>query len=151
MITGMKIQVKDLLSFSELSLDLSSTKFYSVIGENGAGKTSFVELISIILYGRYSKGVDKKAIIRYGQDKGYGVFECIKDNDTFVIRREYGNKEGCTIHKNGESITAGSLLDTQRVIDSIFGGYDLFTAVSLYSQENFEPFIASQDAEKRGY
>lgn len=150
MITGMKIQVKDLLSFSELSLDLSSTKFYSVIGENGAGKTSFVELISIILYGRYSKGVDKKAIIRYGQDKGYGVFECIKDNDTFVIRREYGNKEGCTIHKNGESITAGSLLDTQKVIDGIFGGYDLFTAVSLYSQENFEPFIASQDAEKKG-
>jgi len=85
MITGMKIQVKDLLSFSELSLDLSSTKFYSVIGENGAGKTSFFELISIILYGRYSKGVDKKAIIRYGQDKGYGVeVEGVKVKEVMV-------------------------------------------------------------------
>jgi DNA repair exonuclease SbcCD ATPase subunit/DNA repair exonuclease SbcCD nuclease subunit len=110
-----------------------------IIGANGLGKSSIVDIILFTLFKKFSRGTGNDALnIRY--DKGYAKLSVDLNGEIYQIIRTLNlNKEDVKIIKNNVDITASSKIETDSLIKKIFGNYEdmIMTSIILQVGQNF--------------
>lgn len=110
-----------------------------IIGTNGLGKSSIVDVILFTLFKKFSRGTGNDALnIRY--DKGFGKLTVDLNGEIYQITRSlHLNKEDVKMTKNNIDITCSSKLETDNEIKKIFGNYEdmIMTSIILQVGQNF--------------
>jgi DNA repair exonuclease SbcCD ATPase subunit len=131
----------------ETTLTLSSNEVRLFIGENGSGKTSFVDAIIWALYGRSISAVDDIVNRETKKDCKVELNFTVSIDDYAIIRyrahTEHGNK--LLLFKNGENISRRIMSDTQDLIEEIIQiQYHAMVSSTLYSSELYISFLRAK-------
>jgi DNA repair exonuclease SbcCD ATPase subunit/DNA repair exonuclease SbcCD nuclease subunit len=111
----------------------------SLIGPNGVGKSSFLDIVLLILFNRLTHG-NKNEILTHGHNHGYIkiVLDANDNADVYQIEHVWfpGGKEFLRLYKNGVNISCPTMRDTSALIeDTIVGSFHVFENTVLAEQE----------------
>jgi DNA repair exonuclease SbcCD ATPase subunit len=119
-----------------------------IIGNNGLGKSSIIDIILFTLYNKFSRGEGKEALnIRH--DHGKSILKLELNNIEYIIKRNINNNNSYVkLLENGKDITEDGKIRTEKKIIELFGTYDdmIMTSVILQVGSNF---IDIDDKEKK--
>ena len=154
MIHFKKLRYKNILStgnvFTELQLDRSPNTI--VVGENGAGKSSFIDALCFVLFNKPFRDIKKNQLLNSINQKDLLV------EITFNIGQiEYEVKRGIKpnvfeIYKNGTLLNQpGSSRDYQETLEgSILKlNYKSFTQIVVLGNASFTPFMQLKSYDRR--
>ena len=154
MIHFKKLRYKNILStgnvFTELELDRSPNTI--VVGENGAGKSSFIDALCFVLFNKPFRDIKKNQLLNSINQKDLLV------EITFNIGQiEYEVKRGIKpnvfeIYKNGTLLNQpGSSRDYQETLEgSILKlNYKSFTQIVVLGNASFTPFMQLKSYDRR--
>lgn len=138
-ITFETLQLKNFRCHEDEEFSFSPNRFVSVVGSNGAGKTSlFVDSILWALFDETSKGLTGDSIIRKKSKKDCSVILSFKiDDDEYEIRnyRKHSDfKNGKYIYKNGEDISPPTKKELNEFIENLIMPKQIFVNSLLFSQ-----------------
>lgn len=146
------IKMKNFLSYEDEEFDFSNITSATVVGENGAGKSSFcTDSITWALYGMGSKGGanDIGNYVTTGADSCTVEFVFELNKNIYKVIRSYSVKKSkntvnlFTINADGDEIpiSAGKTRDTQKYIEALLKmTYKTFTASSMICQNKSNEF-----------
>lgn len=157
------IEIQNFLSIKNINFILHDRGLVLIQGKNlddnnfdsnGAGKTSFIEALSWVLFGKTVKGLKGDEVIHNKVKKNCSVKLSFTDDDNnnyFICRyrKDKVNKNSVLVYKNDVELTGKSDKDTTEYIETLFQmNYEVFTATLLYSSHSFK-FTSSSDAEMK--
>jgi len=154
LITFKCIRYKNILStgnaFTEI--DFLRNKTTLVIGENGAGKSTMLDALSFVLYGKPFRKINKPQLINSVNEKGLIVeVEFDVGKSSYLIRR--GIKPGIfEIHQNGNLISQqASVRDYQDYLEKniLKMNHKSFSQVVVLGSSTFVPFMQLSAAQRR--
>lgn len=132
--------------------------FTRIVGENGAGKSTVIDLLSWVYYGKTIRKMKQTSIINRTIDKDcYGESEFIA-NDGFKYKVERGMKpEIFKIYRADENGDYGQPLsksaakkDYQAELDSILGqSFDMFKQIIIFSVTRTNEKFLDMSAQKK--
>jgi Kyanoviridae SbcC-like subunit of palindrome specific endonuclease len=150
------VRWKNLLStgnaWTEVRLD--SCPMTLIVGENGAGKSTFIEAIFFGLFGKPFRAINKPQLVNSINQKGLLVeVDFFSGQNTFTVRR--GIKPSIfEIVKNGETIDQdASVKDYQDYLEKMVLGFNhrsLSQIVTLGSS-SYVPFMQLQPQQRREF
>lgn len=149
-----KLRYQNLLStgnqFTEIFLNKSKSTL--VVGENGAGKSSFIEALTFALYGRPFRNINKPQLVNSITGKGLLVeLEFSVNNKEYLIRR--GMKPNVfEVYQNGKLINQNAdIREYQDMLEkSILKlNYKSFSQVVVLGSANFVPFMQLSAMQRR--
>ena len=154
MITFYKIRYKNILStgnaFTEI--DLTRNKSTLIIGENGAGKSTILDALSFVLYGKPFRKINKPQLVNSINESGLLVeieFETGKSN--YKIRR--GIKPGVfEVFQNDKLIPQNaSIRDYQDFLEKniLKMNHKSFSQVVVLGSSTFVPFMQLSAQQRR--
>ena len=154
MITFYKIRYKNILStgnaFTEI--DLTRNKSTLIIGENGAGKSTILDALSFVLYGKPFRKINKPQLVNSINESGLLVeieFESGKSN--YKIRR--GIKPGVfEVFQNDKLIPQNaSIRDYQDFLEKniLKMNHKSFSQVVVLGSSTFVPFMQLSAMQRR--
>ena len=148
-----KIRWKNLISYGKTwtEMNLDSNLTVNIIGENGAGKSVFVEAVFIALTGKPLRKIRKEQAVNFKNKKN-----CLVELTVQAGKHNYLIKRGIkpsvfTIDKDGVPIDESSMMmDTQTYLEMVLG----FTKKNLkntiiMSTTDYTPFLRLPAADKR--
>jgi len=146
MILFEKIRWKNLLStgnhFTEVELNKDSTTL--IIGTNGAGKSTILDALCFVLYGKAFRKINKNQLINTTNEKGTLVEIEFNVNKT-EWKVERGIKPNIfKIHRNGEELDQkASANDQQKWLEQnvLKMNYKSFTQIVILGSSTFVPFM----------
>jgi len=154
LITFKKIRYKNILStgnaFTEI--DLLRNKTTLIIGENGAGKSTVLDALSFVLYGKPFRKINKPQLLNSVNQKGLIVeIELAVGKKEYMIRR--GIKPNIfEIHQNGNLINqTASIRDYQDFLEKniLKMNHKSFSQVVVLGSSTFVPFMQLTAAQRR--
>jgi len=154
LITFKCIRYKNILStgnaFTEI--DFIRNKTTLVIGENGAGKSTMLDALSFVLYGKPFRKINKPQLINSVNEKGLIVeVEFDAGNSSYMVRR--GIKPGIfEIYQNGNLISQqASVRDYQDYLEKniLKMNHKSFSQVVVLGSSTFVPFMQLTAAQRR--
>lgn len=105
------VEVKNWKTFTEATLNVELSGLTGIVGQNGSGKSSFVDAILWCLFGAQPKGVTKGALRRRKADK--------KTDETFVKVTFLHAGQTVEVFRRmkgkNDTVTAGTFLDGNEV------------------------------------
>ncbi len=154
MILFKKVRYKNFLStgniFTEIPLNENATTL--IVGENGAGKSTFLDAITFSLFGKPFRNINKPQLVNSINEK-----DCIVEVEFSIGKKEYKVIRG--IKPNVfEIYVDGSLLnqdakakDYQDHLEKIIlkMNYKSFTQIVILGSTNFTPFMQLSAADRR--
>lgn len=151
------LKAENFLSYSKVDLDLSSVSLAAIVGENGAGKSSLLDMLTWGLYGngRYPLIDD---YIRQGAQQATleTVFELGGETYRVVRTRsnkgrgkttlEFAKKEGA-----GWKPLSGTIVSEtqQRIIDTIRLDYNTFVSTCFILQKQSDKLTSATPGERK--
>ena len=154
MITFKCIRYKNILStgnaFTEI--DFLRNKTTLIIGENGAGKSTVLDALSFVLYGKPFRKINKPQLINSVNEKGLIVeVEFDVGKSSYMVRR--GIKPGVfEIYQNGNLVSQqASVRDYQDFLEKtvIKMNHKSFSQVVVLGSSTFVPFMQLTAAQRR--
>ena len=154
MITFKKLRYQNLLStgnqFTEL--DLNRNKSTLVVGENGAGKSTFIEALTFALYGRPFRNINKPQLMNAITGKNLLVeLEFSIGKKDYMIRR--GIKPAVfEIWQNGQMLNqnAGARDDQEYLEKHILKlNFKSFSQIVVLGSANYVPFMQLPAMQRR--
>jgi len=155
------LYAKNFMSFHEVEYTFPESGLFFVGGEihsraisnsNGAGKSALFEALCWGLYGKTIRDTKVDNIINRSVGKNCVagvVFQKGEDNYTiFRFRNDDENENEVRLMKNDKDITAGSLRDTQTVVDDALGMNWLVFSTAVIFGEMARRFTETTGAEK---
>lgn len=110
-----------------------------IIGNNGLGKSSIVDIILFTLYNKFSRGEGKEALnIRH--EHGKSILKIELNNIEYIIKRSINNnKTEIKLLENGKDISEDGKIRTDKKIIELFGTYEdmIMTSIILQVGNNF--------------
>lgn len=155
------LSIQNFLSIKNIELDLSNRGLMLLQGRNldndslnnnGAGKSSIIEALIYVLYGRTIRGLKGDTVVHKIPGKNMKIcLELVDDNkDTYQIvrhRLHSVNKNKSLLFKNGKDITPLSESEfNDHIVNLVQADFLTFTSSVLYSAESFK-FTSATDAE----
>jgi DNA repair exonuclease SbcCD ATPase subunit len=154
MILFQKIRWKNLLStgnhFTEVSLDKDQTTL--IIGTNGAGKSTVLDALCFVLYGKAFRKINKNQLINTTNEKGTVVEIEFNVNGTEwkVVRSIKPNN--FEIYKDKEFLDQShSAIDQQKWLEQnvLKMNYRSFTQIVILGSSSFVPFMQLPSSSRR--
>jgi DNA repair exonuclease SbcCD ATPase subunit len=136
--------------FIEIQLNRSPSTL--IVGPNGAGKSTMIDALSMVLFDKPFRNVNKKQLVNSINNKDC-VVECeFKSGSTqYLIRR--GIKPNVfEIHVDGKLLNQDSkTLDYQHYLENqiLKFGYKAFTQVIVVGKASYVPFMDLKAADRR--
>ena len=154
MILFEKIRWKNLLStgnhFTEVELNKDSTTL--IIGTNGAGKSTILDALCFVLYGKAFRKINKAQLINTTNEKGTVVEIEFSVNQT-EWKVERGIKPNTfKIWRNGEELDQkASANDQQKWLEQnvLKMNYKSFTQIVILGSSTFVPFMQLPTSSRR--
>ncbi len=154
MILFEKIRWKNFLStgnqFTEVELNKNSTTL--IVGNNGAGKSTILDALCFVLFGKAFRKINKPQLINSTNEKDCLVEIELKIGSTdWMIRR--GIKPNIfEIYRNGSVLDqSSSAIDQQKYLEQsiLKMNYKSFTQIVILGSSNFVPFMQLSAASRR--
>ena len=129
-------------SFNEVFLDRYDTTLIS--GENGAGKSTMLDALTFVLYGKSFRGINIKNLVNSvnERDSVVEVEFTISKNEYRIVR---GQKPKIfEIHKNGELMNQDAKVkDYQQILEDqiLKMSFKAFCQVVILGSSNYVPFM----------
>ena len=154
MITFESVRYKNFLStgnvFTEIKLNENSTTL--IVGENGAGKSTFLDAITFGLFGKPFRSVNKPQLVNSINEK-----ECIVEILFHIGKRSYKIIRGIKpnvfeIYVDGELLNQDARAkDYQDQLEKniLKMNYKSFTQIVILGSTNFTPFMQLSAADRR--
>lgn len=150
-----KVRGKNFFSLGNafVELDFTKSKRTVIVGTNGMGKSSLLNMVSFVLFGKTIKPVTKPQIVNSINGKNCVCeVEFTENGHSYLVRR--GIKPNVF-----EIFDDGVLLDQSLVGDyqdhleqKIIGcSFRTFMQTSIISIENYKPFMSLKPAERREF
>ena len=129
-----RVIAKDLFSWAYLNILFDTDSTYSIVGENGSGKSSMFEIITWVLFKKSSK---KNVKSDFGKTNGWGRIELFNGENTICITRKTDKPTEIVL-----GIEPYTEVIEQEQLDNIIGcNYDTFMASSFISQKRISAFV----------
>ena len=154
MITFKKISWKNFLSTGnhpiEVKLDEESTTL--IIGANGAGKSTILDALTFVLYGKSFRKISKSQLINTTNEKNceVNIEFSVNSTDWKIVR---GIKPNIfKISKNGEELDQSShVADQQKWLEQnvLKMNYKSFTQIVILGSSTFVPFMQLPTSSRR--
>ena len=154
MILFEKIRWRNFLStgqhFTEVDLNKNSTTL--IVGNNGAGKSTILDALCFVLFGKSFRKINKSQLINTTNEKDCLVEIELKIGSTdWMIRR--GIKPNIfEIYRNGSVLDqSSSAIDQQKYLEQsiLKMNYKSFTQIVILGSSNFVPFMQLTAASRR--
>ena len=154
MILFEKISWKNFLSTGnhKITVDLNENSTTLIIGSNGTGKSTILDALTFVLYGRPFRKISKSQLVNATNEKDCLVEIEFRVNNTDwkVIR---GFKPSIfKITRNGEELDqSSSQLDQQKWLEKnvLKMNYKSFTQIVILGSSTFVPFMQLQSTSRR--
>jgi len=150
-----KLRWQNLLStgnqFTEVLLNKSKSTL--IVGENGAGKSTILDALSFVLYGKPFRNINKPQLLNSITGKGLLVeIEFSIGNKEYMIRR--GIKPGIfEVYQNGNLINQNSdVREYQDMLEKTIlkMNHKSFGQIVVLGSANYVPFMQLNAGERRG-
>ena len=154
MITFKKISWKNFLSTGnhpiEVKLDENSTTL--IVGANGTGKSTILDALTFVLYGKSFRKINKSQLINTTNEKNCEVnIEFLVNSTNWKIVR--GIKPNIfKISKNGEELNqSANVNDQQKWLEQnvLKMNYKSFTQIVILGSSTFVPFMQLPTSSRR--
>lgn len=154
MIFFKKIKFKNFLStgnyFTELNLCGNSSTL--VIGTNGAGKSTMLDALCFVLFGKAFRNINKPQLVNSINQK-----DCLVECEFSIGKREYRIVRGIKpsvfeIHLDGQLINQeAASKDYQEILEKqiLKLNYKSFTQIVILGSASFVPFMQLSSADRR--
>jgi exonuclease SbcC len=150
-----QLTLHNFFSYHSACLDFSGLHTACICGENGAGKSSLLEAISWVVWGK-SRASSEDDIIRIGETDAWVdfVFQC--QEQIFRIKRSHRRGQSSSLEfqiQTGQgfrSITAKGLRATQQqIIEQLKLDYDTFLSSAYLRQGRADEFMVKKPAQRK--
>ena len=154
MITFEKIRFKNFLSYgnSFTEIDLNKHKDTLVIGENGAGKSTFLDALSYALYMKPFRKVNNPQLVNSINKKHLFVeVEFKVGGNHYKVCRGHAPRK-FEVYQNGELLNQEAhTKDYQKILEQqiLKMNYKSFTQIVVLGSRNFVPFMQLKTADRR--
>jgi DNA repair exonuclease SbcCD ATPase subunit len=149
-----KVRYKNFLStgniFTEIPLNENATTL--IVGENGAGKSTFLDAITFSLFGKPFRNINKPQLVNSVNEK-----ECLVEVEFDIGKKSYKVIRGIKpnvfeIYCDGELLNQDAKAkDYQDHLEKIIlkMNYKSFTQIVILGSTNFTPFMQLSAADRR--
>ncbi|MHA2023149.1 MAG: AAA family ATPase, partial [Candidatus Thorarchaeota archaeon] len=154
MITFKKITWQNFLSTGNhpTTVELDQEQTTLIIGSNGAGKSTILDALTFVLYGKSFRKINKAQLINSTNDKG-----CLVDIEFDVNSVNWKIKRGIKpnifkLYRNDEELDQShSALDQQKWLEQnvLKMNYKSFTQIVILGSSTFVPFMQLPIASRR--
>ena len=154
MIFFSKVRYKNFLStgnvFTEIDLGEHSTTL--IVGENGAGKSTFLDAITFALFGKPFRNINKPQLVNSINEK-----DCVVEIEFTIGKVNYKVVRGIKpnvfeIYVNGDLLNQDAKAkDYQDYLEKVIlkMNYKSFTQIVILGSTNFTPFMQLSAADRR--
>ncbi len=154
MILFKKVRYKNFLStgnvFTEISLNENTTTL--IVGENGAGKSTFLDAITFSLFGKPFRNINKPQLVNSINEK-----DCVVEIEFKIGKTNYKVVRGIKpntfeIYVNGDLLNQDAKAkDYQDYLEKVIlkMNYKSFTQIVILGSTNFTPFMQLSAADRR--
>ena len=154
MIIFEKIKWKNFLStgnaFTEVELNKTSSTL--ILGDNGAGKSTILDALTFVLFGKPFRSVNKNQLINSVNHGGTEVeIEFVIGAKRYVVKRGI-KKNFFEIYQNGEMLNQdASIRDYQEYLEKTILklNYKSFTQIVVLGSSTFIPFMQLKASDRR--
>ena len=154
MITFEKIRFKNFLSYGNnfTEIDLNKHQDTLVIGENGAGKSTFLDALSYALYMKPFRKVNNPQLVNSINKKHLFVeVEFKVGGNHYKVCRGHAPRK-FEVYQNGELLNQEAhTKDYQKILEQqiLKMNYKSFTQIVVLGSRNFVPFMQLSTADRR--
>lgn len=154
MITFKNVKYKNFLStgnvFTEIPLDKNTTTL--IVGENGAGKSTFLDAITFSLFGKPFRNINKPQLVNSINEK-----DCVVEVEFTIGKKEYRVVRGIRpnlfeIYQDGDLLNQDARSkDYQEQLEKTIlkMNYKSFTQIVILGSTNFTPFMQLSASDRR--
>ena len=154
MIIFEKIRFKNFLSYGNTwtEINLNEAKDTLIVGENGAGKSTFLDALSYGLYMKPFRKINNPQLVNSINKKHLAVeVEFRVGSNSFKVCRGHGPRY-FEVWQNGVMLNQDShTKDYQRILEQniLKMSYKSFTQIVVLGSRNFTPFMQLSTADRR--
>ena len=136
--------------FTEINFKKSLTTL--IIGSNGAGKSTMLDALTFVLFGKAFRNINKPQLVNSTNEK-----DCLVEIEFSIGSVEYKVKRGIKpnifeIYRNGNLLDqSSSSIDQQKWFEQsiIKMNYKSFTQIVILGSSNFVPFMQLSSSHRR--
>jgi len=149
-----KIRWKNFLSTGNVFTEMELNKNHStlIIGDNGAGKSTILDALTFVLFGKPFRSVNKNLLVNSINQGGTEVeVEFSIGNKEYLVRRGI-KKNFFEIHQDGKLLNQdASVRDYQEFLEKTILklNYKSFTQIVLLGSSSFIPFMQLKASDRR--
>jgi DNA repair exonuclease SbcCD ATPase subunit len=144
----MRLKLHNYKSYADCELNLADVSACSIIGGNGAGKSTIVEAIVWAIYGSAKTG--NKDVVRSGTEYCYVELDLEIDGKLYRIEREYDDgKMGLSVKVDGKAVAQGSKNLASIVVKAVGATKELLQESVVIPQGQLNSFIKSTPSQRR--
>jgi len=146
----LKLTLHNCISYEDEVIDFSNMKLLSIIGDNGSGKSSLLETINFILFGKTKFETDDELIKDNEDDlKGELLFRIDNKEFTVIRTKRRGKSAKLELYNGSNRISGTTIAETEEKINQILNAtYDTFINSVFIEQDKFDQPIQLKSAEK---